>query len=595
MAIPSSSSSMQSLLRERKYPFIFLTGTLLLIFLTLISFSFSSSSSSSSSDLKIYSSSSTPTPVIAPSSVSGLPDQSEEERPFKWTLCKGPLAIDYIPCLDNHGAIKKLKSRQHMEHRERHCPYPAPRCLVPIPKGYKVPIPWPKSREMIWFDNVPHPKLVDYKKDQNWVQKDGEHFVFPGGGTQFKHGVSKYIKLIEKILPVVQWGKHVRVALDIGCGVASFGGALLDRDVITLSFAPKDEHEAQIQFALERGIPAILSVIGTKKLIFPDNVYDMIHCARCRIRWGADGGKPLLELNRVLRPGGYFVWSATPVYRKDEMHQGIWNSTISLTKSMCWELVARAITSSWFGLAIFQKPANSSCLETRHESEPPLCGKQGQPNSSWYMPLNNCISRLPANNSWPNTWPERLVRISTSLNDEPMSWETFQEDTKHWSALISDVYSNGIGINWTNVRNIMDMNAGYGGFAAALISMPVWVMNVVPIDMQDTLQVIYDRGLIGVYHDWCESFSTYPRTFDLVHTSFLFENLTKRCDMVEVVAEIDRILRPGGHLLVQGTLDTIKKMRVILVSLYWRVSLHQEQFLLGVKAFWRPGDGTIDR
>ena len=56
-----------------------------------------------------------------------------------------------------------------------------------------------------------------------------------------------------------------------------------------MSFAPKDEHEAQIQFVLERGIPATLSVIGTQKLTFPDNAYDLIHCARCRVHWDADG------------------------------------------------------------------------------------------------------------------------------------------------------------------------------------------------------------------------------------------------------------------------------------------------------------------
>jgi len=64
---------------------------------------------------------------------------------------------------------------------------------------------------------------------------------------------------------------------------------LLDKNVITMSFAPKDEHEAQIQFALERGIPATLSVIGTQKLTFPDNGFDLIHCARCRVHWDADG------------------------------------------------------------------------------------------------------------------------------------------------------------------------------------------------------------------------------------------------------------------------------------------------------------------
>lgn len=56
-----------------------------------------------------------------------------------------------------------------------------------------------------------------------------------------------------------------------------------------MSVAPKDEHEAQIQFALERGIPATLSVIGTQKLAFPDDAYDLIHCARCRVHWDADG------------------------------------------------------------------------------------------------------------------------------------------------------------------------------------------------------------------------------------------------------------------------------------------------------------------
>ena len=90
-------------------------------------------------------------------------------------------------------------------------------------------------------------------------------------------------------LPLIKWGQNIRIVLDVGCGVASFGGYLLDRNVLTMSFAPKDEHEAQIQFALERGIPATLSVIGTQRLTFPDSSYDLIHCARCRVHWDADG------------------------------------------------------------------------------------------------------------------------------------------------------------------------------------------------------------------------------------------------------------------------------------------------------------------
>lgn len=32
-----------------------------------------------------------------------------------------------------------------------------------------------------------------------------------------------------------------------------------------------------------------------------------------------------MELNRILRPGGFFVWSATPVYRDDGRDQAVWN------------------------------------------------------------------------------------------------------------------------------------------------------------------------------------------------------------------------------------------------------------------------------
>ena len=65
-------------------------------------------------------------------------------------------------------------------------------------------------------------------------------------------------------------------------------------------------------------------------------------------------------------------------------------------------------------------------------------------------------------------------------------------------------------------------------FAAALVSKDVWVMNVVPVHAADTLPIIYERGLIGVYHDWCEPFSTYPRSYDLLHADHLFSRLKIR-------------------------------------------------------------------
>ncbi|KAI5019024.1 hypothetical protein ZWY2020_043912 [Hordeum vulgare] len=513
----------------------------------------------------------------------------------RWETCKvrrGVSATDYIPCLDNIRAIKALRSRRHMEHRERHCPVPPPRCLVRTPAGYRLPVPWPRSRDMIWYNNVPHPKLVEYKKDQNWVTKSGDYLVFPGGGTQFKDGVARYIQFVEQIMPTIQWGTHTRTVLDVGCGVASFGGYLLDRNVITMSLAPKDEHEAQIQFALERGIPAFLGVIGTQKLPFPDNAFDVVHCARCRVHWYANGGKPLLELNRVLRPGGFFVWSATPVYRKEQRDQDDWNAMVTLTKSMCWRTVVKSEDINGIGVVIYQKPTSNSCYIERKTNEPHLCSKKDGSRFPWYTPLDGCIlpsavSSSDETSNSPRLWPERLVRYA-SVPDDSATIEKFDADTKYWKQVISEVYYRDFPVNWSNVRNVMDMNAGYGGFAAALVDQPLWVMNVVPIGQSDTLPVIFSRGLIGVYHDWCESFNTYPRTYDLLHMSDLLGSLTKRCDILEVAAEVDRILRPGRLFVLKDSMDMIKKMRPVLRSLHYETVVVKRQYLVATKTFWRP-------
>lgn len=68
---------------------------------------------------------------------------------FSWKLCNITAGADYIPCLDNEKAIKKLPSTKHYEHRERHCPEEGPTCLVPLPEGYQKPIEWPTSRDKV--------------------------------------------------------------------------------------------------------------------------------------------------------------------------------------------------------------------------------------------------------------------------------------------------------------------------------------------------------------------------------------------------------------------------------------------------------------
>ncbi|KAJ0533049.1 putative S-adenosyl-L-methionine-dependent methyltransferase [Helianthus annuus] len=81
----------------------------------------------------------------------------------------------------------------------------------------------------------------------------------------------------------------MRVALDVGCVVASFGAYLFSRNVLTMSVAPKDVNENQIQFALERGVPAMVATFATRSLLYPSQAFDLIHCSRCRVNSTRDG------------------------------------------------------------------------------------------------------------------------------------------------------------------------------------------------------------------------------------------------------------------------------------------------------------------
>lgn len=62
---------------------------------------------------------------------------------------------------------------------------------------------------------------------------------------------------------------------------------MLAEDIITVSFAPRDSHKAQIQFALERGIPAFVAMLGTRRLPFSAFSFDLVHCSRCLIPFTA--------------------------------------------------------------------------------------------------------------------------------------------------------------------------------------------------------------------------------------------------------------------------------------------------------------------
>ena len=104
-------------------------------------------------------------------------------------------------------------------------------------------------------------------------------------------------------------------------------------------------------------------------------------------------------------------------------------------------------------------------------------------------------------------WPERLTSITPRISSgslKGITAEKFNENTHLWKKRVA--YYKTLDHQLAErgrYRNLLDMNSYLGGFAAALVDDPVWVMNIVPVEAEiNTLGAIYERGLIGTYQNW---------------------------------------------------------------------------------------------
>eukprot|EP00897_Mesotaenium_endlicherianum_P003692 jgi/Mesen1/3350/ME000191S02483 len=328
--------------------------------------------------------------------------RNKEVKPYRSCLQN---YTDFMPCYDPAIAVKFPKERNIF--RERHCPAQEDRlrCLIPPPPGYKTPIPWPQSKNQVWFDNVPFTKIADNKANKGWMERRGDRWHFPGGGSMFPEGVEPYVEKIAQYVPLA--GGSVRTALDVGSGVASFGAALLSRDILTMSIAPKDSNKGQIQIVLERGLPALVGLLGTIRLPFPARAFDLAHCSKCTVPWHDFNGTYLLEMDRVLRGGAVFVLSSPYVGKAKDAR---WSELQQLARRMCWIPVAEDGS-----VAIWRKPRDHRCqLSRKRAKKPSICKEQDNPEAGWYVKLRACISRMPVHTG-PDTdapevpsWPGRL-------------------------------------------------------------------------------------------------------------------------------------------------------------------------------------------
>ena len=70
---------------------------------------------------------------------------------------------------------------------------------------------------------------------------------------------------------------------------------------------------------------------------------------------------------------------------------------------------------------------------------------------------------------WPEEWPARLTKPPSWLLSSQVGVfgkpapQDFTADLYKWKRIVSRSYINKIGVDWSRVRNVMDMRSVYGG------------------------------------------------------------------------------------------------------------------------------------
>ncbi|RYR17820.1 hypothetical protein Ahy_B03g062494 isoform C [Arachis hypogaea] len=412
-------------------------------------------------------------------------------KPRELGIC-GKERENFVPC--HNVSANLLSGFKGGEEFDRHCEASRglERCLVRPPKDYKIPLQWPIGRDVIWSGNVKLSKdqfLSSGSMTKRLMLLEENQIAFHSEDGLIFDGVKDYSRQLAEMIGLgsdadfLQAG--VQTVLDINCGFGSFGAHLLSLKIMAVCIAAYEATGSQVQLALERGIPAMIGNFIARQLPYPSLSYGMVHCAKCGIIWDEKNGMFLIEVDRVLKPGGYFVLTSPTIRPQGsssrEKNRIMLNPMEELTQQLCWTLLAQQDETF-----IWQKTADVDCYSSRKQRGIQLC--KGDDTHLYYHPIVPCIRVQP---------------------------EEFYEDMQFWRSAVNNYWSLLTPLIFSDhpkrpgdedpmppynmIRNVMDMNANYGGLNAALLEekKSVWVMNVVPARATNALPLILDRGFVG--------------------------------------------------------------------------------------------------
>jgi len=355
--------------------------------------------------------------------------------------------------------------------------YSNSQCYVAEPEGYSLPF---NRSKRLW--HIPRPNLGelnmsehDYYNqvtNQRWlIMGDTEVELQENGGTSMRaFGTNfDYFKILagttQMFLRCSNSSKPV--ILDTGAGVGSLAATGADTragngTVSIISYVPVDKYLRLGSIISDRGLPVFLHWFAGK-IPVPSESFDVVHCRWC---WHHIAGYDiwLKEMNRIIVPGGAFVFTFVPVEDQELLPTEQWYKSLAKMPWDC-ERYSRIVQ-----VCIKRNPTKKS-LPCSYKEEL-------EETSSYYIVTQAEQAKKVLESKYQTRHPENNDRV---LNMNCQSYET--------CALIEQTWNKPTTIH-TFART---ERAG------------------------NELRRLMQGGSIGLQHDWSRPGPFYPRFFDVIN------------------------------------------------------------------------------
>lgn len=402
-------------------------------------------------------------------------------------------------------------------------------CYVAEPEGYELPYNrtvrlWHVPRKNLGELNTSEHDYYNQVHNQRWLKmgKTSAHLQENGGTSMRAFGTNfDYFDILVNTTQIFSRCRNASkpVILDTGAGVASLAATAIDeragnRSISIISYVPVDNYLRLGSIISDRGLPVFLHWFTGAKIPVPTESFDIVHCRWC---WHHVVGYDtwLNEMNRIIIPGGAFVFTFVPVEDQELLPLEPWYEALAKMPWDC-ERYARIVQ-----VCIKRNPTQEA-LPCSYKQEI----ENGVSSEDTFKQIKLAQEVL----SSPDiTWhPEIYDRI---LNMNCQMYQT--------CALLEETWNKPTTINTFNKTES-------GG---------------------DELRRLLQGGSVGLLHDWNNPGPFYPRFFDIINLMCGGDNEISR----NVIFESHRLLRPDGFLII---LDSACESFVDVVELMQEQLFH---------------------